>query len=110
MTHRFEAEMLIGKERILSLFLQVDVFFSRDLDSRLSEREAAVVTEFLATKNAHLHVMRDHSAHSTQIMGGMWGVNKLGEEEKVVRDTFNSAFEKLLKVCENDSWFVLGRG
>jgi hypothetical protein len=31
------------------LFLQVDVFFSRDLDSRISGREVAAVQQFLSS-------------------------------------------------------------
>ena len=33
--------------RVLRALLQVELFISRDLDSRLSAREAAAVTEFL---------------------------------------------------------------
>ena len=39
---------------------QVDVVLSRDLDSRLTSREAAAVGEWLDTPNSSLHVMRDH--------------------------------------------------
>jgi len=51
----------------------VDVMISRDTDSRLNAREAAAVSEWLATDKA-FHIMRDHPYHATEILGGMWGV------------------------------------
>ncbi len=53
-------------------FLQVDVFLSRDLDSVVTDREAAAVAEFLDSSSS-FHVMRDHPAHTAEILGGMWG-------------------------------------
>jgi hypothetical protein len=53
----------------------VDVFISRDCDSRLSEREAAAVEEWMQGPKL-IHVMRDHPHHTTPILGGMWGAKK----------------------------------
>ncbi len=53
----------------------VDVFISRDCDSRLNAREAAAVQEWLDGPKL-IHSMRDHPEHSVPIMGGMWGVKK----------------------------------
>jgi hypothetical protein len=53
----------------------VDVFISRDCDSRLSAREAAAVNEWLQGPKL-IHVMRDHPEHSAPIMGGMWGAKR----------------------------------
>jgi len=50
----------------------VDVFISRDCDSRLSEREALAVEEWMKGPKL-IHVMRDHPYHTAPIMGGMWG-------------------------------------
>jgi hypothetical protein len=50
-----------------------DVTLIRDCDSRLSEREALAVHEWLASDKA-FHIMRDHPYHNTEILGGMWGV------------------------------------
>ena len=53
----------------------VDVFISRDCDSRLCSREADVVKEWM--EGPHLmHAMRDHPEHSVPILGGMWGAKK----------------------------------
>lgn len=50
----------------------VDIFLSRDCDSRLSERESVAVNEWLAS-DKDFHIMRDHPYHSVPILGGMWG-------------------------------------
>lgn len=53
----------------------VDVFITRDCDSRLSEREAAAVEDWLKSPQL-IHAMRDHPYHSVPILGGMWGAKK----------------------------------
>ena len=53
----------------------VDVVISRDTDSRLSFREKYAVDDWLDSENL-FHIMRDHPAHATQILGGMWGARK----------------------------------
>lgn len=54
---------------------EVEVMISRDTDSRLSRREAVAVKEWLDSGKL-FHVMRDHPAHATEILGGMWGARK----------------------------------
>jgi hypothetical protein len=51
----------------------VDVMLSRDCDSRLNLREKAAVDEFMKSYKT-FHIMRDHPWHTTEILGGMWGV------------------------------------
>jgi hypothetical protein len=69
----------------------VDVFLSRDCDSRLSEREVNAVNEWLLS-NKLFHIMRDHPYHTTPILGGMWGcrggiMNKIKLSEKILQWT-----------------------
>ena len=71
--------------------VNVDLFLSRDLDSRINPREVAAVQEFL-NSDKDLHVMRDHPAHSAFMMGGTWGA-KVNHQ----RDNFLVAFKKLFK-------------
>ena len=69
---------------------QVSLFLSRDLDSRISAREVAAVTEWLQVKiflptkknisslkifqsGQPLHSMKDHPAHKVSLLGGLWG-------------------------------------
>ena len=44
----------------------------RDCDSRVSEREAACVKEWMVS-GADFHMMYDHPYHTAPIMAGMWG-------------------------------------
>ena len=50
----------------------VNVFLSRDCDSRISEREVSAINEWLSS-DKDFHIMRDHPYHSVPILGGMWG-------------------------------------
>jgi hypothetical protein len=60
---RFHAVDLPGANRVLV----------RDADSRISAREAAAVSEWIASGKS-LHIIRDHPWHSQNILGGLWGV------------------------------------
>lgn len=53
----------------------VEAFISRDCDSRLGEREARAVEDWLKGPQL-IHVMRDHPYHSAPILGGMWGAKR----------------------------------
>ena len=56
----------------------VDRFCSRDIDGRLTAREAAAVREWVAS-GKRFHVMRDHPSHSNYAMsGGMFCATKEG--------------------------------
>jgi hypothetical protein len=55
----------------------VNIFLSRDCDSRISNREFMAVKEWLLS-DKDFHIMRDHPYHTVPILGGMWGCrNKL---------------------------------
>jgi len=53
----------------------VEMFISRDCDSRLTQREADAVQQW-AEGPWLLHVMRDHPFHTVPILGGMWGAKR----------------------------------
>jgi protein O-GlcNAc transferase len=50
----------------------VEYAIIRDADSRLDEREAAAVNEWIESNKA-IQIIRDHPCHSIPIMGGAWG-------------------------------------
>ena len=57
---------------------EVEAFISRDCDSRLGEREAAAVQEWMSSTKL-VHSMGDHPYHfnpSQALMGGMFGMKK----------------------------------
>ena len=51
---------------------QVEVFASRDLDSRLNAREYAAVQEWRENSSRPIHVMRDHPQHTIGMLGAAW--------------------------------------
>ena len=54
----------------------MDVFISRDCDSRLSERERVAVQQW-EDSDKLFHTMHDHYAHrSVPVLGGMWGAKR----------------------------------
>jgi len=55
--------------------LEVELFIVRDLDSRITMREAVAVFEWIKSKK-ELHIMRDHPYHVSKILGGMWGLKR----------------------------------
>ena len=84
----------------------VDIAIFRDTDSRVDEREAAAVNEWLASGKG-LHIMRDHPWHlphpdQHMILGGMWGLrcDKLRDFDKLANlchaDTVHGADQRLL--------------
>ena len=72
-----------GWEGLFKRFLpmcdpEVDVFISRDCDSRLSDREYQAVQVWLENLT-QFHCMRDHEAHKyPPVLGGMWGAKRNG--------------------------------
>ena len=59
-----------------------------DLDSRLNEREAAAVNEWLTKSNYAFHFMRDHPAHFIKILGSGWGVRMRPIERSMLLAAF----------------------
>ena len=74
----------------------MDAFLIRDLDSRISPREHAAVSAFLGNrKKKFLHVMRDHPAHQSSMLAGMWGAML---DSRETRRKFLVSFKSMLKV------------
>ncbi|XP_059351264.1 uncharacterized protein LOC130702814 [Daphnia carinata] len=69
----------------------VDTFMSRDSDSPIIQREKDAVIEWLASDKV-FHIMRDHHAHCTSILAGMWGA-KISQH----RSEIAAASYKILK-------------
>jgi hypothetical protein len=67
---------------MMDRFLAIDdpdteVMFVRDADSRVHERDASCVEDFLQCDKA-IHIIRDHEKHWGKVMGGMFGIRKSG--------------------------------
>lgn len=56
----------------------VEIMMSRDTDTRIYIREKEAVDEWLGSDKI-FHIMRDHPAHGSLILGGMFGTRKISE-------------------------------
>ena len=71
---------ITGHELMTHRFLSidepnVDIMFSRDADSMISEREINFINEFISSPFL-LHTIRDHCGHFVPIMAGLFGIKK----------------------------------
>lgn len=69
----------------------IERFIVRDADSRLNEREAAAVQEWIDS-GKEFHIMRDHEQHGAFICGGMWGATQ--EFIQKEKDLFDSEVKR----------------
>lgn len=74
----------------------VQLFIVRDLDSRISIREAYAVYEWISSPK-NLHIMRDHPHHHYKILGGMWGL-KRNDKFSMENEIINYINSKKVKV------------
>ena len=72
---------------------------SRDLDATIIKREVDAVQEWKKT-NLTFHVMRDHPSHTTEILGGMFGVRQDSDTKMKMRKL---EFDKMLQLY-GPSW------
>lgn len=72
----------------------IERFIVRDTDSRLNEREAEAVKEWI-NSGKEFHIMRDHEQHAALICGGMWGATQ--EFIQKEKDLFDKEVEQHIK-------------
>ena len=75
-----------------------DTLFSRDADSKITNREITLMNNFLDSK-FNFHIIRDHELHYMPIMGGLFGIkkelykvlsnNRLRERMKNIKNIYN---------------------
>ena len=76
---------------------------SRDLDSRISAREAAAVNEWRDKSNQSIHSMRDNPGHGVGLVGASWGTdltrNVTGSKGNLIlaRRAWKIAWKHMLK-------------
>lgn len=73
---------------------KIDIMFSRDCDSMISEREIDFINNFILSPYL-LHTIRDHKGHHVPIMGGLFGIKK-----KLLK-LQNFKMEKFIKKIKN---------
>ena len=81
-----------------------DYFCSRDIDSRLSKREALAVQEWIES-GKKFHVMRDHPSHSNYPMsGGMWCSTTIKNIHKLLVGHTNQAYLEDMNFLTDVIW------
>jgi hypothetical protein len=55
--------------------INIECIFSRDLDSRINERDIWCINDFLNSPYL-IHTIRDHKGHFSRMMGGLSGIKK----------------------------------
>tara|TARA_B110000285_G_scaffold235601_1_gene318529 strand:- start:27833 stop:35488 length:7656 start_codon:yes stop_codon:yes gene_type:complete len=79
-------------------------FCARDIDSRLSKREAAAVEDWVQS-GKQFHVMRDHPSHSNYPMsGGMWCSTTIPNIQKLLIDVKNHAYLQDMNFLNKVIW------
>ena len=83
-------------------YLQVDIFMSRDLDSRLNDRELASVQDWINSKQP-FHIIRDHPNHKPwPILAGLWGTLLLNDSiRNYWRESWKNGFLHDLQCCRD---------
>jgi hypothetical protein len=85
---------------------EVDIWLSRDSDSRLGLRERCVVDEWLKSDKT-CHIIRDHPQHTACIMGGMFGINNVRFRERygqISIPTGGPRYQADQKFLQNKLW------
>ena len=76
---------------------------SRDLDSLINQREKDAVQEWLASDKA-FHFMRDHPAHSIEVLGSGWGVRMSPLERAFIDSAFMRAVKDPIFWAPRDAY------
>ncbi len=81
---------------------------SRDLDSRVSPREWAAVSEWKES-NTSFHIMRDHTHHYYVILGGMFGSKVSASTHRIPVVCMSSLFWLPGMILKNNNRSPLAR-
>lgn len=70
----------------------IERFIVRDTDSRINQREAAAVQEWIES-GSEFHIIRDHPQHGAKIVGGLWGatskfIDRVADSYPKMKDDF----------------------
>lgn len=89
----------------------IDIFLSRDADSRITDREMRFVNQWITSEKI-FHIIRDHPYHRIEILGGTFGVkvkefNKISNLNKIdyYKENFYKIFDKN-RVKQPDQLFL----
>lgn len=73
---------------------ECDVMFVRDADSRIHERDAACIEDFLAAPTKLMQIVRDHFYHRSVVSGGIFALRKAALQDSMASMIAKSPFHK----------------
>ena len=73
----------------------IDIFLSRDADSRITDREMGLINDWLQS-NKVFHIIRDHPQHNVSILAGTFGVDIKKFKNLINNKNFKSIDEYLV--------------
>jgi hypothetical protein len=82
----------------------VGISFSRDADSLVNKRDMYCINSFIKSNKKFL-IIRDHPAHGTEILGGMWGIKK-GLLNFNMKNEINDFFKNTVNKHGDDQNFL----
>jgi hypothetical protein len=82
----------------------IDIVFSRDCDSRISDREIKLNNRFINSKYL-LHTIRDHKGQHMPLMAGLFGIKK--EIKKYFKnEEIKNQFMYLFEILKNNPEYI----
>jgi hypothetical protein len=83
---------------------ECDIMFVRDADSRVHERDAACVEDFIAAPSKLMQIIRDHKYHRNYIMGCSFAIRKEAMTKSMAALIADSKFYRSNYGC--DQYFL----
>ena len=87
--------------RFLPIFYKnVNIFLSRDTDSRIEPKEIKAIREWLKS-DKNFHIIRNHPMHRRKILAGLWGCRN-----KILKPLYKDYINYISKPYTRNNWIV----
>jgi hypothetical protein len=83
-----------------AFYKNVNVFLSRDTDSRIEPKEIKAIQEWLKS-DKNFHIIRNHPMHKRKILAGLWG-----SRNNILKPLFKCYLNYISKPYIQNNWIV----
>lgn len=83
-----------------AFYKNVNVFLSRDTDSRIEPKEIKAIQDWLKS-DKNFHIIRNHPAHKRKILAGLWGCRN-----NILRPLYKDYLNYISKPYTANNWIV----
>lgn len=83
-----------------AFYKNVNIFLSRDTDSRIEPKEIKAICEWLKS-DKNFHIIRNHPMHRRRILAGLWGCRN-----KILRPLLKNYLNYISKPYTANNWIV----